>query len=294
MADLKLKQLSKAYLEASEGNVLEEQLFYVDSEYTTKTDLSIVWGGFERCAPDFEIKRDHYPYYIIEYPTKGRCHLEINGQEHLLKKNHIGGFGPDSQHHYRADKHAPMEHLFIAFTGEHAEELFQRSTLAEKGVVEISNLSDIDFLMQSIIRKGLATSADTNDLCNHYLRLLLLELAEQVPRTHDASQSLDTFLECKRFIEENFSWISSASEVAEECKITMRHLTRIFKQHGETTPHDYILRLKMNKACILLVSSEDSIKNIALRVGYEDPYHFSRNFKKTYKMSPKRYRQQQV
>ena len=292
MADLKLKQRSKAYQEASEGSVLEEQLFYVDNAYTANADLSIVWGGFERCAPDFEIKREHYPYHIIEYPTKGRCHLEINGTTHILKKNHIGGFGPNSPHHYLVDKHAPLEHLFIAFTGNKANELFQRSTLADEGVIEISNLSDIDFLMQSIIRKGLAQSAETNDLCNHYLKLLLLELAEQVPLAQNTSQSLSTYLECKRYIEENFSWLANASEAADQCKISIRHLTRIFKQHGETTPHDYILRLKMNKACVLLVSSEDSIKNIALRVGYEDPYHFSRNFKKIMKLSPKKYRQQ--
>lgn len=292
MADLKLKQRSKAYLEASEGSVLEEQLFYVDNASPSNSDLSIVWGGFERCASDFEIKRENYPYYIIEYPTKGRCHLEINGNAHTLKKNHIGGFGPNCQHHYQVDKHAPLEHLFIAFTGQQAEELFQRSTLAAEGVIEISNLSDIDFLMQSIIRKGLATSAETNDLCNHYLRLLLLELAAQVPLAQSTSQSLNTYLNCKRYIEENFSWLSNAGEVAEQCNISIRHLTRIFKQHGETTPHDYILRLKMNKACVLLVSSEESIKNIALRVGYDDPYHFSRNFKKIIKVAPKIYRQQ--
>ena len=292
MADLKSTHLSKAYLEASEGSVLEEQLFYVDRAHPSKTDLCIVWGGFERCAPDFEIKREHHPYYVIEYPTKGRCHLEINGKPYLLKKNHIGGFSTNCKHHYLVDKHAPMEHLFIAFTGSQAADLFNRSTLAEKGVIEVSNLSDIDFLMQSIIRKGLVTSTETNNLCNHYLRLLLLELAEQVPRTQNASQSLSTYLECKRFIEENFSWISSASTVAGECKITTRHLTRLFNQYGEYTPHDYILRLKINKACVLLVSSEEPIKEIALRVGYEDPYHFSRNFKKIMKTSPKIFRQQ--
>lgn len=287
-------KLSKEYLEASEGHVLEERLFFVDPELTTNKDLSIVWGGFERCANDFEIRRRHYPYFILEYPTKGRCRLDINGQEHLLKKNVIGGFSPSCSHHYLADDKQPMEHLFIAFTGKKAAALFERSTLLANGVIEIANLPDIDFLMQTIIKKGLAGSTYSNDLCNHYLHLLLLELSEQAPLIHETSASMNTFLECKRFIEENYSWLLSAKVVADECNISLRHLTRIFKQYGEQPPHEYITRLKMNKARVLLASSNDSVKSIASKIGYEDPYHFSRNFKKYYLVSPKQFRLNEI
>lgn len=46
----------------------------------------------------------------------------------------------------------------------------------------------------------------------------------------------------------------------------------------------------MQHACILLDTSEQSIKRIAANLGYEGPYYFSRLFKKQIGLSPLRYR----
>jgi AraC family transcriptional regulator of arabinose operon len=48
----------------------------------------------------------------------------------------------------------------------------------------------------------------------------------------------------------------------------------------------------MAKARELLDTSELAIARIAEQCGYQDPYYFSRIFKKTHSISPARYRQQ--
>ena len=55
-------------------------------------------------------------------------------------------------------------------------------------------------------------------------------------------------------------------------------------------PIDYFLHLKMQKACQLLFSQDMKIKQVALQLGYEDQYYFSRIFKKYMGMSPEQYR----
>jgi AraC family transcriptional regulator of arabinose operon len=53
---------------------------------------------------------------------------------------------------------------------------------------------------------------------------------------------------------------------------------------------DYFIHLKIQEACKLLVLSRLSISEIAYELGYEDPYYFSRIFKKVMGTSPLQYR----
>ena len=55
---------------------------------------------------------------------------------------------------------------------------------------------------------------------------------------------------------------------------------------------DYFIHLKVQKASSLLLLSRMTIREIALIVGYEDPYYFSRLFKKVVGISPTAVRQE--
>jgi AraC-like DNA-binding protein len=55
-------------------------------------------------------------------------------------------------------------------------------------------------------------------------------------------------------------------------------------------PLDYFIHLKLQKACLLLFSTDRKVRTIAEELGYDDPYYFSRLFKKYMKSSPEIYR----
>jgi len=56
------------------------------------------------------------------------------------------------------------------------------------------------------------------------------------------------------------------------------------------SPIDYFIRLKIHFACQLLTQTDLKIKEIADRIGYDDPYYFSRLFKQVTGQSPKVYK----
>ena len=62
--------------------------------------------------------------------------------------------------------------------------------------------------------------------------------------------------------------------------------------HAGTSPSRYLTDLRMQKAKKLLLDSQLSIKEIAARVGYPDPFHFSKSFKNAVGMSPAQFRDQ--
>jgi len=64
----------------------------------------------------------------------------------------------------------------------------------------------------------------------------------------------------------------------------------IFKRATGDTPLNWFINARMRWAAELLSKSDLPIKEIAGRVGYADPYYFSRLFKSVHDLSPKKYR----
>jgi len=65
---------------------------------------------------------------------------------------------------------------------------------------------------------------------------------------------------------------------------------RTFRRAFGTTPRQHLLRLRIEKACTLLSSSDDTVAGIALTCGFFDHAHFTRTFQRVMAMSPKQYR----
>jgi AraC-like DNA-binding protein len=72
--------------------------------------------------------------------------------------------------------------------------------------------------------------------------------------------------------------------------LSTSYFSNLFRKATGMPPLDYFIHLKLQKACLLLYSSDIKVKNVATEIGYDDPYYFSRLFKKYMKVSPDQYR----
>jgi AraC-like DNA-binding protein len=68
------------------------------------------------------------------------------------------------------------------------------------------------------------------------------------------------------------------------------YLCHVFKKYANTNIQHYIHQLRTQRAKYLLQHTSKSVKNIAQEVGYPDPFHFSRTFKKIEGVAPQHYR----
>lgn len=80
------------------------------------------------------------------------------------------------------------------------------------------------------------------------------------------------------------------AELAQLMGFSQPHLFRLFKQATGATPMDWLRRERINCAKRRLVETRDRISLIAEEIGYTDPLHFSREFKKVVGASPRGYR----
>ena len=77
---------------------------------------------------------------------------------------------------------------------------------------------------------------------------------------------------------------------AQNIGISVAYLRKLFTVYFNCAPHNYILECRIQRATELLMYQKISIVNVAEQAGFQDPYYFSRIFKKRKGLSPLRFR----
>jgi two-component system response regulator YesN len=135
-------------------------------------------------------------------------------------------------------------------------------------------------------------SANINDqetLCTWVVQLLE-KLMDGIYETRHAKnyQRLKKALE---FIETRYGEPLTVEQIAKEVYISPSRLSHIIKTELGITLGDYISKVRIDKAKVLLKERELPISQIALEVGLPDQSYFTKVFKKVEKCTPKTFRQ---
>ena len=81
-------------------------------------------------------------------------------------------------------------------------------------------------------------------------------------------------------------------KVAETLCVSKNYFIRIFKKETGTTPANFIIQRKIEKAQLLLITNDLPVKQTSYLVGFEDFSYFNRVFKKITGMTPNEYRRE--
>lgn len=92
------------------------------------------------------------------------------------------------------------------------------------------------------------------------------------------------------YVSRNYTTSLTTAELARHFHLTEQYFCRMFKKATGQTPINYINRYRTEKAAVLLKNTDQSITDIALSVGFDDPNYFSRTFKKYVGVTPREYR----
>jgi AraC-like DNA-binding protein len=120
------------------------------------------------------------------------------------------------------------------------------------------------------------------------------QTAKRIPATHEATQK-DLHKKLKRalvYMTQHLGEKITIAQLADHAHLSPYHFIRCFRSAYERTPLQYLTRLRLKKASLLLKKSEATIGNILPQCGFENESAFIRLFRKEFKMTPMAYRKE--
>jgi AraC-like DNA-binding protein len=93
----------------------------------------------------------------------------------------------------------------------------------------------------------------------------------------------------RAFIDKNLNGAIDTKDLGAVARRSAGHFARSFKHTFGESPHAYVMRRRLEKACHLMITSSESLSQIALSVGFSDQSHMSKRFKRAIGESPSKW-----
>jgi AraC-like DNA-binding protein len=255
-------------------------------------------GYFPRAEGHFIHRENGCGEYLLIYCTKGEGWFLLNDQLHIVPANSFFILPAEQPHQYGSSEHDPWCIYWIHFKGAKAREVSDRLPgLQSIEIDEHSRIDDrISFFEELISALQLGNDDDiitfANLSFNHLLSTFLFIQTYRDIKTRKGCQPNTFFVSrATHYMNENLEKKISLHEIASYFGYSVSYFYRLFQKETGYSPISYFLRIKIERSSQLLIHTDMKINQIAFKLGFEDPYYFSRFFTKINGMSPKKYRE---
>jgi AraC family transcriptional regulator len=96
----------------------------------------------------------------------------------------------------------------------------------------------------------------------------------------------------RAYIENNLHRTIHIRDLSAVARRSKAHFSRKFKLAVGNSPHAYVVRRRLERACHLMITSVASLSEIALSVGFSDQAHLCRLFRQAFGQSPANWRRE--
>jgi AraC-like DNA-binding protein len=251
-------------------------------------------GYFPKATFHYRERRKGCEDNILIYCLQGKGHYIVDSKRYEVSSNQFIIIpATDKYMRYWADKDDPWTIYWVHYTGDNIDSFNRSLNLSiTKGPVQIPFNEKTIEIWQNIYQT-LEMGYSIENLCSASFCLYHLIAILLFPQRHiqsDKEEDGDIITRTINNMRDNLGKKLTVEDMATKHQLSVSHFSNIFRKATGMPPIDYFIHLKMQRACQLLYANDDKIKTVALDLGYEDPYYFSRIFKKYIGNSPEQYR----
>jgi len=230
--------------------------------------------------------------HALMYILKGHGYFEDARTERtLIKAGSMFFLYPDRWHNFDPTPGTVWSEYWVLFDGTAAENLFGKIIPTDNPV----HFHGISPVMRENYESLYGAWTCKNRFSPEYSLYLLHSILMQafmkinnIPSSDDGGIISRAKAAVKSSINKNFN--IDFREFAEKENAGYEKFRKEFAKETGFSPHNYLTAMKINRAMELLCRPMLSIKEISDMLGFQDPYYFSRLFKKREGLSPENYR----
>jgi len=231
---------------------------------------------------------------ILFYCVQGKGYYTLDGHTFTLNPNqYVIVPATDKPLVYWSDTEDPWSIYWVHFTSD-ALQAFNRAyhIVPEQGPQYIPHnekgIRIWEEMYENISRGYSPENLMNTNLCLYHL--IATFVFSQQQNQNSSSPEKAIIRETIDYMKNNLDKTIRIEDFADLNKYSVSHFSKLFRLTTGMSPIEYFIHLKMQKACQLLYTEDSRVKQIAALLGYDDPYYFSRLFKKYMNTSPETYR----
>lgn len=268
-------------------------LTYAPSDQCMDAFYSVMRAGHVQAGPDHHFERDNHPGHEIVLCLNGKGHARIGGRHFEIKPGAAIWINGHHPHAYWADPDDPWEVYWLLFEGPRLEHVWKMFMDGGGPVVHGCDATQKKLLFERIFQlledPQPSLSLHVHAEMARLIALLFFPLKSAEPNEDPKNipEPLRRAVERMRIYHHLPLRISELSVVA---GMSPSHFIRTFKKVMGKSPIDWVRHERIHHAQRRLAESEDSMKQIARQVGYNDQFYFSRDFKRLVGVTPTDYR----
>lgn len=258
-------------------------------------DLQITHiGHFQAARHHFIQRRKGCSQHILIYCLKGSGQCKVEGKAWRVRPGDLVLLPAKMSHTYFAETDDPWSILWVHFSGLRADDYFAVLKPHDGPVLHVPNIAVMQQAFEETYRHALDGFSDAG------LLSMTTGLARLVSQAclHSASSSTrvqhadERILGVIRQLQEDPIRLWSVDEMAAAAGMSTPHFFDCFRRHAGCAPKLFLIRQRLQIATALMQQSDLTVNQIAQQVGYEDPYYFSRLFKRHTGQSPSAHRKE--
>lgn len=277
---------------------MEEKEYHPEIEDLNPTFL-FTWKGTRYQA---EERYHSHDYLEIAFMMSGNGKYHINDVVYDVKEGDLLIFNPGVRHQALIDEcsEVPTTEFFIGCSDIQLKGVPKNFLPLKDG----GNILHTTGELRQKLFKICSSMESEKELGGHgryfimkayLMQLLVYVIRSQQPKPVEVSSGYSFESVNKKYVveqivnyfEEHYSEKISLDRIAENMYLSTFYISKIFKSETGDAPIRHLINIRLERAKEILEENPGlSIKEVAARVGYEDVYHFSKQFKKHYGVSP--------
>lgn len=230
--------------------------------------------------------------YQMLYVASGKAYFLVENEVKTVTAGQMVIYYPQEAQDYHYYLSDDPEVFWVHFTGSDVETILNDLGLKQIGHIFTTGMHPEfkPLFRQMILELQLSKpyfEENLSTLIHHFL-ILVARCATSPDPVLDTSE--EWVSDAVRYFNANFNRKISIEEYAKNLHVSTAWFIHVFRMYTGKTPIQYLLSLRTTNAKSLLSQTNYSVAQISAIVGFENPFYFSRAFKKSVGLSPQQYR----